>query len=464
MLARVSLVLGSLVALAVAVWLPAGLEWPARAALLAFGGAAAFWIFTDVSAAYVAVVAALSLVVTQAIDQGALFDGLGSKVVWLIAGTFILGAAVEKSGLAARLTAVIVGRGTTVGGLMWRLTLGVLPLAFLIPSTSGRATVLLPLYRALIEADDDERLARAAGLLIPAIIVLSTVCSLTGTGSHLVAVDLLERLSDQTIDFGRWMLWGLPFGIAACLVTTFLIGRLFLDRELRGRTLAEVDAPAKPFSGAEWRTTAVVVGMLGFWLTEGLHPFGIATVAVAGAVLLTTPRFGVLTWKEGVEAVNWSLVLFIAGALVLGRALIDTGAAKWLIGSLLAVSHLTGDSPTIFVLVGLSVLSLTSHLYMVSHTARVAALLPPLLLLAKTLGLSAVAIVFVVNVGIDFCLTLPVSSKALLIFQQVERPGSDQPAWNPADLLKLSAVLLPIYWALMIAFYYTYWRFTGLAF
>lgn len=449
---------GALAALCVAVLLPDGLDWPARAALLAFGGAAILWVLTDLSAAYVAVAAAVSLVAVRAVEQKALIEGLGSKVVWLVIGTFILGAAVEKSGLAGRLTALIAGRRTTVGGLMWRLTFGIVPLAFLIPSTSGRATVLLPLHRSLTEADDDPRLAKATGLLIPAQIVISTICSLTGAGSHLVTVDLLERLSDRSIGFGQWMLWGLPFGLAACLITTFLVGRLFLDAETRTRRLAEIEAPSGPLTAEEWRTGVVVLAMLGLWLTEGYHPFGIATVAIVGAVILTMPVVGVLDWEDGVKAVNWSLVLFIAASLVLGRALISTGAAKWLIGSALSASGLHGDSPTLLILLGLTGIGLTAHLYMVSHTARVVALLPPLLLLSDRLGLNPVAVAFLANAGMDYCLTLPVSSKALLIFQ-----GDERPPWSSSDLLKLSAFLAPAYAALMIAAYYLFWSHAGLA-
>lgn len=448
---------GLLVALAFAVTLPEDLDWPARAAMLAFGGAAILWVLTGLSAAYVAVAAAVSLVAVRAVEQRALIEGLGSKVVWLVIGTFVLGAAVE-SGLAGRLTALIAGRGTSVSGLMWRLTLGIVPLAFLIPSTSGRATVLLPLHRSLTEADDDPRLAKAIGLLIPALIALSTICSLTGAGSHLVTVDLLEQLSDQSIGFGQWMLWGLPFGAAACLITTFLIGHLFLDAETRARPVAEIEAPSGPLSAKEWRAGAVVLAMLGLWLTEGYHPFGIATVAVVGAVILTMPVVGVLDWEDGVKAVNWSLVLFIAASLVLGRALISTGAAKWLIGSALSASGLGPDSPTLPILLGLTALGLTAHLYMVSHTARVVALLPPLLLLADRLGLNPVAVAFLANAGMDYCLTLPVSSKALLIFQ-----GEERPAWTSTDLLKLGTLLAPAYAALIIVAYYAFWAQTGLA-
>ena len=90
-----------LAALGFAVTLPEALDWPARAALLAFGGAAVFWALTDLSGAYVAVAAALSLVSVRAVEQRALIEGLGSKVVWLVIGTFVLGAAVRRAGLRA---------------------------------------------------------------------------------------------------------------------------------------------------------------------------------------------------------------------------------------------------------------------------------------------------------------------------------------------------------------------------
>ena len=58
----------------------------------------------------------------------------------------------------------------------------------------------------------------------------------------------------------------------------------------------------------------------------------------------------------------------------------------------------------------------------------------------------------------DYCLTFPVSSKALLMFYELETE-----TYQPSDLLKLSAVLLIIHLLLIIAFYYGYWRWIGLA-
>jgi glycerate 2-kinase len=68
------------------------------------------------------------------------------------------------------------------------------------------------------------------------------------------------------------------------------------------------------------------------------------------------------------------------------------------------------------------------------------------------------AVLFISTVGMDYSLTFPVSSKALLMFQELENE-----TYQPSDLLRLSAVLLIAHLALIVIFYYGYWRWIGLA-
>ena len=197
--------------------------------------------------------------------------------------------------------------------------------------------------------------------------------------------------------------------------------------------------------------------MLVLWFSESLHGYEIATVSIVGALLLTLPNFGVLSWQEGIKAVSWNLIIFVGAALVLGRALIDSDAAQWIIGRIFAVSGIAQTNSSLLVLLLLSLISLTSHLYMTSHTARAAALVPPLLYLANSLQLNPVAVLFLSTLGMDYCLTFPVSSKALLIFCEL-----DEQTYKPADLLHLSSVLLLVHLGLIIVFYFGYWRWIGL--
>ena len=443
---------------AVAVLLPAGLSTQGRLALFAFAVAAILWITTSLSPAYVAFLAVAVMILSGAIPQARLFDALASDVVWLMIGAFVVGGAFQKSGLAARLTRFLVDRAHTVAGVFWLLTLSLIPLALFLPSTSGRAAVAVPVYYSIVQAAQDARITRALALLMPTVILLSAMGTLIGAGSHLLADDLLLEFSGQRISYATWLIYGLPLSLAACAVACWLILRMFLDRKLRRQPLSLEPRTITTFNRAEKMTLQIGLLLMALWLSSEWHGLDVATVTFLGALLLTMPGIGVLKWKQAVDVVPWNLILFVGAALVLGRALTDTGAAKWLVDGVVQASGLLTTQSELLILISMAAISLTAHLYMTSHVARVAAILPTFLVLSDTLELNPVMVVFLVTVAMDYCLTLPVSSKALLMFQELEGKTFD-----PNDLLRLSAVMLPITLLLLLFFYYVYWQWIGLA-
>lgn len=440
------------------VLLPASLPGEARVALFAFALAAILWSTTSLNAAYVALATVMLAVLAGGAKQELLFDALASDVVWLMIGAFVLGGAMRITGLAARLTGLVVDRAKNVRSLFWLMTTVIVPLSFFIPSTSGRAAVLMPVFRSVADAADDRKITRALALLMPTIILVATITTLIGAGSHLIANDLLDQISGERISFAKWALWGLPFGVAASYLSCWVIMRLFLDRDRLAKRLEMARDARGSFSRAEKETLFVLLLMVALWLTEAWHGLEIATVTVAGAMVLMLPGLGVMRWKDGLKTVSWNLVIFVGAALALGNALIESGAAQWIIDGLFSVSGVTGTESGLLVLLIVAFISLTSHVYMTSHAARAVALVPPLLYLASSMELNPVAVLFIGTVGMDYCLTFPVSSKALLMFQE---SGSE--TYRPADLLRLSSVLLIVHVILIVAFYYGYWRWTGLA-
>ncbi len=438
--------------------LPTGLQREARIALFAFALAAILWSTTSLNAAYVALGVTVLMILAGGSPQERLFDALASDVIWLMIGAFVLGGAVQLTGLAERLTGLVIGRKRKVSTMFWMLTAALVPLSFFIPSTSGRAAVTIPVFRSIAGAADDAGITRALSLLMPTIILVATMSTLIGAGSHLIANDLLNQIAGTRITFAQWAMWGVPFGIAASFASAWVIMRLFLDKERRNRELEVPGKKRKALSGAEWKTIAIAAAMMAFWVAESWHGIEIATVTVVGALLLTLPKFGVLSWKDGLKAVSWNLVIFVGAALVLGKALIDTGAAQWIIEGIFELSGIAGAESHLLLLLALAFISLTSHIYMTSHAARAAALIPPILYLAGNLELNPAAVMFISTVGMDYCLTFPVSSKALLLFQELEGD-----TFQPGDLLKLSSVLLIVHLLLIFAFYYGYWRWVGLA-
>ena len=440
----------------VAVLLPATLPGEARVALFGFALATILWSTTKLNAAYVALGAVMLTIIAGGSPQEQLYDALASDVIWLMIGAFVLGGAMRQTGLAGRLTGLVVNRARSVGGVFWLMTAVLIPLSFVIPSTSGRAAVMMPVFRGVSEAVEDRKVTRALALLIPTVILVSTITTLIGAGSHLIANDLLAQIADRRISFARWALWGVPFGVAASAAACWVIMRMFLNKERRGMRLdMRLDmrdgAGRGAFSGAERGTLLVLVAMVGLWLTEGLHGFEIATVTMIGALVLTLPVVGVMKWKDGLGSVSWNLIIFVGAALALGRALIDSGAAEWIIQNLFAASGVRDAESVLLILLIIAFVSLTSHVYMTSHAARAVALVPPVLYLANSLNLDPMAVLFISTAGMDYCQTFPVSSKALLMFQE----GGVE-TFESSDLLRLSAVLLPIHVVLIVVFYFGY--------
>ena len=448
------------VVVGIGVMLPTSLSFEARVSLFAFALATILWSTTKLNAAFIALAVTIVLVVAGGRPQEALFDSLASDVIWLMIGAFILGEAVKKTNLAARLTDVIVARASKVKQVFWLLTVALAILSFFIPSTSGRAAVAMPIFDSLHEKIGDSKVTRALSLLIPTIILVSTICTLIGAGSHLIANNLLKQVAGEEISFLKWAIYGVPFGLAASFVSCFVITRLFLKKEQREIKLEPTKTKIKKkFSSAEWKTMIIAAVMVALWMTESFHHFEIALVTTVGALVLMLPNFGVMSWKEGIKSVSWNLIIFVGAALILGKALIETGAAQWIIENIFALSGLEKSESQFLILLTVAFISLTSHIYMTSHSARAAALVPAMLYFATSFELNPAALVFISTAGMNYCLTFPVSSKALLMFQELEAD-----TFEPSDLLKLSAVLLIVHLVLMVAFYYGYWQWVGLKF
>ncbi|MEN1935912.1 SLC13 family permease [Paenibacillus sp. 102] len=440
-----------------ALLLPSSLTMEAKWSLFGFCCAIILWTTTSINSAYVALGSVLFLIVSGTAKQELLFQSLASDVIWLMIGSFILGAALQVTGLAEKITNFVVSRARNVGSVCWLLTMVIQVLAFFIPSTSGRAAVILPVFQVLSKEIGSRRITKAMAILMPTVILVSTSSTLIGAGSHLIALDLLHEFSKKDISFIQWLIWGLPFGIIMSFIACHVTLWLFLDKEEMKREFTQKEITFQ-LSRNEKYTISILIVMVLFWLTERLHGIEIATVTVIGAFLLTLPNVGVMKWKDSLKAVSWNLILFVGAAISLGKSLLESGAANWIMKKLFSITELIDGQSIFIMLLVVVVLSVTSHLYITSHTTRAVIFVPQLLYFASSIQVNEVAVLFIGVVGMNYCLTFPVSSKALLLFQE-----SDRETFQPQDLLRLSAYLGCIYIILMVLFYYGYWQWVGLS-
>lgn len=435
-----------------------GLDGGARLTLAVFALATCAWIAAPVDDTYVALGAGLALTVTGVISADTLFATLGDATVWLLICAFVLAAAVTRTGLAGRAAAFLVTGAGSVRGLVHLTTAALVVTSFAVPATSGRAALALPVFLALAKAlAGRRRLVVTLALLFPTVILLSAVATLIGAGAHLITVGVLLERTGEGIGFARWLVLGLPLAVVASHLAAEAVLLTTTRREDRREpvriTVAALQEHSPtpvsgPLTAPEQRCLLLLCTVVVLWCAEPLHGVSPAVVALIGAVVASTPALGTVRMKDGLKAVPWPMLLFMAATTAMGVALVDSGAAGWLVGGMPA-----GLPPWVF-LAAVVAVSTAAHLVLQSRSARSSVLVPLVVAAAVGAGVNPVAAALASTAAAGFCQTLPASAKPVALFAE---PPDGVPTFTPRDLLRLSAVLAPLSAALVLFFALVVW-------
>lgn len=435
------------------------LSYSAKISLYLFIIAMVLWVSTSLPAGFVALSALMTIVLLKGADTSLLYESFSEEVVWLMIGSFIIGEAVRSSGLASRFTHLILKKAHEPLKLLTFLTIALQPLVFFIPSTSGRAALSLPIVKELNRLFQTERQQKTIAMLVPIMILMGSSATLIGAGSHIIGIGLLNTSTGESISYFNWFIWGMPFVLVISVLTLFIMRYMFWSYEplLSDSFSTNVEEKSVVLHDTEKKTLWMIALLIVFWMTENVHGYDIGFITMIGGLLFMVPKYGVITWKQGIKSISWNLIVFVAAATALGKGLIETGVVDWLQEYLFRHLDFLTEAPSFIILLVILLVSVTSHLYITSHTTRAVMMIPGFIVLSETFGLDSSTVVFLSLVGMNYCVTFPVSSKALLLYYE-----DDRVSYDAKDLLKLSCVLMPLYIVVMVIFYYTYWRWTGL--
>lgn len=367
----------------------------------------------------------------------------------LLAGAGVLGASLQAQGVVQRLAAWACRGRPGFAGLCWRMTALVGATAWLLPSTSARAALCLPVFTGLAAHLHHPAQRRAMALLLPTTVLLSAGGSLMGAGAHLLAVDALRAQGLPAPGYLDWLVWAAPFAVCACGLATLAVLRSMVPATQRHVRIDLPQEPLAPWTPVQYRLAILTLATVLMWVLGPWTGIGPAPVAVGAALLAAWPRWGGTPLREALRGVDVRMLLILAGSLLLAEAVMASGAAQWMADQLLAPARQFGQTGLLAVVAAVSLLL---HLLLTSRSARVAVLLP-LLVLPLTLALpdaqgsSARVLVMVAVMGTGFCQTFAISSKAMLLFTRHPQSGI-----GPGDLLRLSALLLLPLWLLLMGF------------
>ncbi len=423
-------------------------------------GVVAALIADRMRADVVALTGAAILLVTGAVRPSEVQGAFASPAILTLASLFVIAHALELSGLLDKAIdkAVLLCRRTGAAGLWGLITMSGVGSAFL--NNTPIVVVAAPVIRDV---------AKSIGLdprrfLMPLsyVAVLGGCCTLIGTSTNLL-VDDMARSSGQA-PFGLFEITpvGLAVAVAGGIYLMLFTGRLVTSGkgadgltpedaaaspevvrhpvshvDLTGDSLEDtrVFAEVHPFRpGMALVSVAVFLTVIAVAAVD-LVP--IAAAAFAGAVLLILLR--TISPDQAYAGLRPEILLLIAGMVVIGIAMEQTGLAAQATGWMVSSVNGLGPLAALILLYGATLL-LTELL----SNATVAVLLTPVAVaLAESLGVSPRPFLVTIMMAASAAFATPFGYQTNVLVYQMG-------GYNYTDFVKVGLPLNLLTWAVAV--------------
>lgn len=350
------------------------------------------------------------------------FSGFSSAAWWLMFGGAVTGVALRNTGLALRLADRIfhqrANRYTQVIATVAATSVG---LAFLMPSTTGRVLLLMPIVLALADRlgfgpQSNGRIGMvltvaAASYMPPATILPANIPNsvLLGAASSLYGINL---------SYGSYLLLHFPvLGLLKTLVLVWLVCKLFPEN---GPMPPQQPADHAGMSRQERLLAVILILAVAGFATDAWHGISPAWISLTACIICLLPGVGLVSSKALTEQVHLVPLLYVAGFLGLGAVVESTGLGTAISSALLhwlplAPGHTLGN-------VG-ALSAMGAALGLVSTLPALPAVLTPLAKdLATATGLP-LETVLMLQVPVFSTVFLPYQSPPIMIAMQLGGVG-----------------------------------------
>ena len=160
-----------------------------------------------------------------------------------------------------------------------------------------------------------------------------------------------------------------------------------------------------------------------------------------GAIIALTPGIGVVKWND--VDIPWHLMIFSAGAYVIGSGLNATDLPSMLVGAGMDALGITAQTPFIVLYILLTGLMLFSALVFQSKNMRALVFIPIAIGVEQQFGLPPLSLSFPVSLLIEHVYVLPFNSKpAALLYT------TNHYSWS--DTFKFGITMMLIAWVMIL--------------
>ena len=427
-----------------------GME-PAQQKLLAvLAWTAIWWICEPVPIPVTSLLGPTLCVLMDIAPMKDVFSAFANPMIFLFMGGFMLAKAMMVNGLDKRIAYGIMSM-RWVGDSPKRIFIAMGVACMLCSgwiSNTATAAMMFPISLGLLEAIRDMMAANgkvidlknykyATGLMLMTAYACSIGGVLTpiGTPPNLIMMGFLETLAPNapSISFFDWMIWGFVAMVGYFVIAYAVLWRMFPADVKRIEGAHEFIEKHRKALGkwnrAQVNTMIAFMAAVAMWVAPGILSMILGSkseivkafteympeelVAMIGGLLLFLLPVDIkqgkmtMTWRDGVEGIEWGTLLLFGGGLAMGSLMYTTGLSTW-VGA--GLRELMGGNPselvfvTVFCVAGLLISELTSH------TAATNLLAPIAISTALSMGMNPIPVAVGLALAASLGFMMPVST------------------------------------------------------
>jgi solute carrier family 13 (sodium-dependent dicarboxylate transporter), member 2/3/5 len=381
-----------------------------------------------------------------------------SDSLLFILGSLMIAETIVKQKLDKRLALFIL---RITGPRVERIVVGLITVSALIASLIGEHTVvamMMPVGMTLIASAGPEprQLKNLSSLILLSIAygaIAAGVGSPSGGARNAIVISYWRQLFHLNIGYLHWMEYLYPMVVLQIPIVAFVLLKTFRPEvvdlthsieQLRIRVAQEGTMNARD----NWTVVIFLITVV-LWISVS-DQIGLGTTAMIGVALYLIS--GIARWEDYSRGINWGIIVIYAGAISLGIAMRDTGAAGWVAQILLQWVEPLGLHGGIGLLFFVALLTMSLATVM-SSGATVGLLAPITLHMAELSGTSIVAAGLVTAAASAFTYMTTMGSPACgMVYSsgQLRRGDFLKAGWK-MNMASLSLLLLIAfaYWSLL---------------
>lgn len=354
-----------------------------------------------------------------------------NPIIFLFMGGFMIALALEKHRLHERIALNLIRvTGTSGNGIIFGFMLATGIISMWISNTAT-AMMMLPIALSvikLLKTDQQSEMNRqeknfALGLMLMVgyAATLGGLATIIGTPPNVVFAGLLDQFYQQKLDFGKWMIVGVPIMVLTLLATYVILTRILYPNRLEkiegsdemiARRLAELGR----MSHVEKWVLAIFCATSLFWIFQ--QPLNLAlgkdilndtNIGMTGGLLMfIVPA----DWRKGMMILDWSdttklawgILLLFGGGLCLAQAMENTGIIQEIGKWIAAQSAMNAWLILFLIVVGVTLSEL------MSNVALVQIFVPVVFGIASGLGANPILLAMPVTLSASIGFMFPIAT------------------------------------------------------